>query len=50
MEFDDYLREVSLGLQLIKTTGVDEKHANTGAVNLALEYNMELMLEHLVQG
>ena len=50
MNFDEYLSEVSLGLQLIKNDGVENRHTNAKAVNLALEYNMELMIEQLQLG
>ena len=50
MNFDDYLSEVSLGLQLIKNDGVENRPTNAKAVNLALEYNMELMIEQLQLG
>ena len=50
MNFDEYLSEVSLGLQLIKNDGVENRPTNAKAVNLALEYNMELMIEQLQLG
>ncbi len=48
INFDDYIQEVSLGLQLINNDGLDAATTNPRAVNMALEYNMELMMEQLL--
>lgn len=46
--FDDYQNNVSLGLQIIKTSDVNNQDANAcKAINLALEYNIELMVTYL---
>ena len=46
MTFDAYLSEVSLGLQLIKSSTLNPEMGSHRAINLALEYNLELMLNY----
>jgi hypothetical protein len=48
MELDEYIGKVSIGLQLIEKSGLDAANNNRDAVNLALEYNTELMFETLM--
>ena len=48
MSYEDYVRKVTLGLQQINKLGVEGKHNDQQAVNLALEYNMELMFDTLM--
>ena len=48
MSYNEYARKVSLGLQQIDKIGVEGKHLDQQAVNLALEYNMELMFDTLM--
>lgn len=44
MTLQDYTKRVKLGLQLIRTSGLYAKDRNgSKAINLALEYNKELM-------
>jgi hypothetical protein len=48
MSVEDYAQSLDLGFELIRTSGVnttDDK--NRAAINLALEYNMELMVNYL---
>lgn len=48
LSLDDYIGQVALGLQLITTSGLNCKNSSENkAVNLALEYNMELMVNYL---
>jgi hypothetical protein len=49
MDLDEYIGKVSIGLQLIEKSGLDAAINNRDAVNLALEYNMELMFDTLLQ-
>jgi len=42
MSYDDYMTTVKNGLEVISTTGINNAE-NGHAVNLALEYNIELM-------
>jgi hypothetical protein len=48
MPLQDYLTKLTHGLQLIRTSGIFAKDLNSSkAINLALEYNMELMVNFL---
>jgi hypothetical protein len=46
MTFDAYLSEVSLGLQLIKSSTLNPALGSNRSINMALEYNLELMLNY----
>ena len=50
MSIDEYNQSLDQGFDLIKTTGLQQATGqNSQAVNLALEYNLELMVSYLSQ-
>jgi hypothetical protein len=48
MSIDDYISHVALGLQLIKTTLLGQSEHVCKAINLALEFNIELMATYIM--
>ena len=50
MSIDEYNESLDQGFDLIKATGLQQATGqNSQAVNLALEYNLELMVSYLSQ-
>jgi hypothetical protein len=48
MNIDEYISQVALGLQLIKTTLMGQSEYVCNAINLALEFNIELMAAYIL--
>jgi hypothetical protein len=48
MNIDDYISQLALGLQLIKTTLIGSDEYKGKAINLALEFNIELMASFIL--
>ena len=48
MNIDDYISQVALGLQLIRTTLIGSDEYKCKAIHLALEFNIELMASYIL--